>query len=75
MKRNFLFTSVLASLFVAGCSKEDITPNGDGKDEAKTSYMAVNLMSSDVTRAAEGYEDGSDVENNVSKATSYSGHF
>ena len=49
MKRNFLFTSVLASLFVAGCSKEDITPNGDGKDEAKTSYMAVNLMSSDVT--------------------------
>ena len=71
MKRNFLFTSVLASLFVAGCSKEDITPNGDGKDEAKTSYMAVNLMSSDVTRAAEGYEDGSDVENNVSKVRFY----
>lgn len=67
--------SVLVSLFLAGCSQEEIAPNGEdnGNGEANTSYMAVNLVSSDVmgTRAALGYEDGSDVENHVTKVRFY----
>lgn len=67
--------SVLASLFLAGCSQEEIAPNGEdnGNGEVNTSYMTVNLMSSDVkgTRAASGYEDGSDVENKVTAVRFY----
>ena len=59
MKRNPLFMSVLASLFLAGCSQEEIVPNGEdnGTGEANTNYMVVNLMPSDVTgtRAANGW--------------------
>lgn len=75
MKKYFLFMSVLASLFLAGCSQEEVAPNGEdnGNGEANTSYMTVNLMSSDVkgTRAASGYEDGSDVENKVTAVRFY----
>lgn len=41
MKRNFLFMSMLASLFMAGCSQEEIAPNGEdnGNGEANTSYI------------------------------------
>ena len=67
--------SVLASLFLAGCSQEEIAPNGEdnGSGEANTSYMAVNLMSSDATgtRAASGYEDGSTAENKVNAVRFY----
>ena len=36
--------SMLAALFMAGCSQEEITPGGEdnGNGEANTSYMAVN---------------------------------
>ena len=75
MKKYFLFMSVLASLFLAGCSQEEIAPDGEdnGSGETNTSYMAVNLMSSDVkgTRAAAGYEDGSEDENDVEKVRFY----
>lgn len=75
MKRNLLFMSVLVSLFLAGCSQEEIAPNGEdnGNGEANTSYMAVNLVSSDVmgTRAAQDYEDGSEAENHVTKVRFY----
>lgn len=75
MKTFFLFMSVLASLFIAGCSQEKIAPNGEdnGNDEANTSYMAVNLVSSDIagTRALEGYEDGTGKENKVTKVRFY----
>lgn len=68
--------SVLASLLMAGCSQEEFDPNGenDGNGEVITSYMAVNLVSSDVlgTRATGGdYEDGSTDENSVSKVRFY----
>lgn len=67
--------SVLASLFLAGCSQEEIAPNGEdnGSGEANTSYMAVNLVSSDVmgTRAAAGYEDGEGFENKVTAVRFY----
>lgn len=76
MKRNLLFMPVLASLFLAGCSQEDIAPDegANGNGEAITSYMAVNLVSSDVlgTRATgNGYEDGTTDENSVSKVRFY----
>lgn len=68
--------SVLVSLFLAGCSQEEIAPNGEdnGNGEANTSYMAVNLVSSDVmgTRAAQGYEDGSEAETMLPKSVSIS---
>lgn len=74
MKRNLLFMSVLASLFITGCSQEEIAPGGENNGESTTSYLSVNLVSSDVmgTRAdALVYEDGSDVENHVSKVRFY----
>lgn len=76
MKRNLLFMSLLASLFLAGCSQEDIAPDeeANGNGEATTSYMAVNLVSSDVlgTRATgNGYEDGNDIENGVKHVRFY----
>lgn len=66
--------SVLASLFMAGCSQEEITPNDDGNGGSNTSYMAVNLVSSDATGSratGNGYEDGSNIENNVTKVRFY----
>ena len=67
--------SMLASLFMVGCSQEEITPNGEdsGNSEVSTSYMAVNLISSDVTgkRASLGYEDGSTTENKVTSVRFY----
>lgn len=68
--------SVLASLFLAGCSQDDIAPDegANGNGEATTSYMAVNLVSSDVlgTRATGGvYEDGNDIENGVKHVRFY----
>lgn len=76
MKRNLLFMSLLASLLMAGCSQEDIAPDegANGNGEANTSYMAVNLVSSDVTgtrATAGGYEDGSDIENGVKHVRFY----
>lgn len=73
MKKNFLFMSVLASLFMAGCSQEEVAPGGEDNGQSQTSYLAVNLVSSDVmgTRAASGYEDGSEAENHVTKVRFY----
>lgn len=80
MKRKFLFMSVLASLFMAGCSQEEIAPGGENEgggnananSEVSTSYMAVNLMPSDITRAeVKDYEDGTDAESHVSKVRFY----
>lgn len=66
--------SVLAALLMAGCSKEESAPNGgdNGNGEANTSYLSVNLISSDnATRAAEHYEDGTPDENKVSSVRFY----
>lgn len=65
---------MLAGLAFVGCSNEnDVVAGGDTDPNNSTSYMAVNLVSSDVmgTRAATGYEDGSDVENHVSSVRFY----
>lgn len=75
MKKIFLSMFALAALLMTGCSSEEVTPNGgdvtNGNGEAETRYLSVNLMSSDITRAADGYEDGSDIENHVSKVRFY----
>lgn len=75
MKGKFLFMFVLASLLMVGCSQEEMTTGGgnNGNGEVRTSYMAINLKSSDATasRAASGYEDGSTAENKVSKVRFY----
>lgn len=70
-----LFILMLAVLAIASCSNDDNVINGssDGNGGTNTSYMAVNLMSSDITgtRAASGYEDGSETENKVTKVRFY----
>lgn len=75
MKRNILFMSVLVSLFISGCSQDEIVSNEEDVVNGKTntSYMTVNLMSSDVigTRAQSGYEDGTQYENKVNKVRFY----
>lgn len=66
--------SVLASLFIAGCSQEEITPKGEdnGNGETTTSYLSINLISSgNSSRAAENYEDGTADENKVSSVRFY----
>ena len=73
MKKNFVFMSVLASLFMVGCSQEEGAPDDEGNGQSQTSYLAVNLVSSDVTgtRAATGYEDGTTGENAVTNVRFY----
>lgn len=73
MNKKFLFMSVLASVLMAGCSQEEPAPGGEDNGQSQTSYMAVNLVSSDVmgTRAASGYEDGSSDENHVTNVRFY----
>lgn len=63
--------SALACLLFAGCKENLVPDGGNGNGEVDTRYMAVNLVSSDVTRAAAGYEDGSAEENKVTKARFY----
>ena len=67
-----ILLSMLAGLAFVGCtSGDDVDPNGEGSGDGSTSYLAVNLVSSDLTRAGDGYEDGSDIENNVTKVRFY----
>lgn len=63
---------MLAALAFVGCSNEnDVVAGGDTDPNNSTSYMAVNLVSSDITRAATGYEDGSEDENKVTSVRFY----
>lgn len=71
MKKIHLFMCILATLSIAGCQERFATGNGSNGD-ANTSYMAVNLKSPIVgTRAANGYEDGSTIENDVKSVRFY----
>lgn len=75
MKQKFLFgLAALSSLLMAGCSDDDILKeNPDGSSESTTSYLSVNLLSSDPTtsRADDDYENGSLEENKVNKVRFY----
>lgn len=71
MKKIHLFMCILATLSIAGCQERFAPENGSNGD-ANTSYMAVNLKSPIVgTRAANGYEDGSTIENDVESVRFY----
>lgn len=65
--------SVLASMFLVGCSQEELTSNSETISDGDTRYLSVNIMSSDVTTRATngGYEDGTTEENKVEKIRFY----
>lgn len=75
MKKIFLLMPVLASLLMAGCSQEGISPDEEIEGgDATRSYMVVNLVNSDAagTRAVDGkYEDGTEAENKVTSVRFY----
>ena len=73
MKRNLLFMSVLASLFLVGCSQKEIVPGGEDNGKGSgSSFINVNLVSYGTgTRAISPYEDGTDEENKVTKVRFY----
>ena len=73
MKRNLLFMSVLASLFLVGCSQKEIVPGGEDNGKGSgSSFINVNLVSyGNGTRASSPYEDGTDEENKVTKVRFY----
>lgn len=79
MKTKFLIIPLLASLFMMGCTQENIAPDGgkdviNGNGEVNRGYMAVNLVNTDGegTRAAQaGFEDGTPEENNITAVRFY----
>ena len=73
MKRNLLFMSVLASLFLVGCSQKEIVLGGEDNGKGSgSSFINVNLVSyGNGTRAISPYEDGTDEENKVTKVRFY----
>ena len=73
MKRNLLFMSVLASLFLVGCSQKEIVPGGEDNGKGSgSSFINVNFVSyGNGTRAISPYEDGTDEENKVTKVRFY----
>lgn len=68
-----ILLSMLAGVAFVGCtSGDDVDPNGGGTGDGTTSYLAVNLISSDRTRAAiDGFEDGDPKENKVTSVRFY----
>lgn len=75
MKKIFLIMSVTASLFMTGCSQDEPDPNGGNGDDisdGNTSYMAVNMISSDdMAPRSGGYEFGTTAENKVTSVRFY----
>lgn len=65
--------SVLASLFLIGCSQKEIVPGGEDNGKGSgSSFINVNLVSyGNGTRAISPYEDGTDEENKVTKVRFY----
>ena len=57
--------SVLASLFLVGCSQKEIVPGGEDNGKGSgSSFINVNLVSyGNGTRAISPYEDGTDEDN------------
>lgn len=71
--------SVLASLFMVGCSQEELTPDAGDNSNGEPQFLTVNLVTNSVngTRAkgdpngTADYENGSDEENAVKKVRFY----
>ena len=68
MKKSFIWAFV--ALAFAACSNPDMNGNDAPvhSGEIETSYIAINLSASDITRAQEGYDDGTPAERAVHHA-------
>lgn len=68
MKRYLFLAIALCGL--ASCSKEDITEGNTPihNGEVEESYIAINLSASDITRAQDGFDDGTEAERAVNHA-------
>ena len=68
MKR-YLFLAI-ALCGMVSCSKEDITEGNTPihNGEVEESYIAINLSASDITRAQNGFDDGTEAERAVNHA-------
>lgn len=81
MKKILLSVSVLASLFVAGCSNDDEVAINEVTGDVTTHYMTVNIVSTDdgTVRATDEdrssgtiyYENGTTTENQVNSIRFY----
>lgn len=67
--KKYLFLAI-AALGFAACSDSDLNGGKDPihKGEIEESYIAINLSASDITRAADGYDDGTVDERKVHHA-------
>ncbi|MBQ5692550.1 MAG: Mfa1 fimbrilin C-terminal domain-containing protein [Alistipes sp.] len=67
--KKYLFLAI-AALGFAACSDSDLNGGKDPihKGEIEESYIAINLSASDITRAADGYHDGTEDERKVNHA-------
>lgn len=67
--KKYLFLAI-ALLGMASCTKDDIADGNNPihSGEVETSYIAINLSASDITRAQTGFEDGTPEERAVSHA-------
>lgn len=67
--KKYLFLAI-AALGFAACSDSDLNGGKDPihKGEIEESYIAINLSASDITRAADGYDDGTVDERKVNHA-------
>lgn len=65
--------SALGTLLLAGCTREKFGQSGEGDGDVQTSYLSVNIVSSDIdgTRALAGYEDGTEAESKISMIRFY----
>ena len=68
MKKSFIWAFV--ALAFAACTNPDMNGNDAPvhSGEIETSYIAINLSASDITRAQTGYDDGTDAERAVKHA-------
>lgn len=67
--KKYLFLALAAFAFVA-CADNDMDDinNPAHSGEVEESYIAINLSASDITRAGEGFEDGTEAESRVNHA-------
>ena len=68
MKKSFIWAFV--ALAFAACTNPDMNGNDTPihSGEIETSYIAINLSASDITRAQTGYDDGTEAERRVHHA-------
>ena len=68
MKKSFIWAFV--AMAFAACTNPDMNGNDAPvhSGEIETSYIAINLSASDITRAQTGYDDGTDAERAVKHA-------